>query len=111
MLTARVSRECKRSRQVVAGASDGANPTSLPTRAAMLMHSRNKLHALRSNLDHPRMEEGMKPIYRRTLFVLAIAAMPAAALAEDAFTLQQTDIFAGPSSEFPPIASLPPNTE
>jgi hypothetical protein len=52
----------------------------------------------------------MKPICRRTLFVLAIAAMPAAALAEDAFTLQQTDIFAGPSSEFPPIASLPPNT-
>ena len=53
----------------------------------------------------------MKPIYRRTLFALAIAAMPAVAFAEDAFTLQQTDIFAGPSSEFPPIASLPPNTE
>ena len=53
----------------------------------------------------------MKPICRRTLFVLAIAAMPAAALAEDAFTMQQTDIFAGPSSEFPQIASLPPNTE
>ena len=53
----------------------------------------------------------MKPICRRALFVLAIAAMPAAALAEDAFTMQQTDIFAGPSSEFPPVASLPPNTE
>jgi uncharacterized protein YraI len=53
----------------------------------------------------------MSPFCRRTFFVLAIAALPAAAFAEDAFTLQQTDIFAGPSSEFPQIASLPPNTE
>jgi len=53
----------------------------------------------------------MSPIYRRTLFVLAIAAMPAVAAAEDAFTLQHTDIFAGPSSDYPQIATLPPNTE
>ena len=53
----------------------------------------------------------MSPFCRRTFFLLAIAALPAAAFAEDAFTLQQTDIFAGPSSEFSPIASLPPNTE
>jgi|SRR5690242_19127309 len=53
----------------------------------------------------------MKPIYRRSLFVLAIAAMPAVAAAQDAFTLQPTDIFAGPSSEYPQIATLPPNTE
>ena len=53
----------------------------------------------------------MKPVYRRTLFALAIAAMPAMALAEDAFTLQPTDIYAGPSSEYPQIATLPPNTE
>jgi uncharacterized protein YraI len=53
----------------------------------------------------------MKPMYRRMLFVLAIAAMPAVAAAEDAFTLQQTDIYAGPSSDYPQIASLPPNTE
>jgi uncharacterized protein YraI len=57
------------------------------------------------------MEKSMSSFCRRTFFVLAIAALPAAAFAEDAFTLQQTDIFAGPSSEFPPIASLPPNTE
>lgn len=53
----------------------------------------------------------MRSIYRRTFFVLAIAALPAAAMAEDAFTLQTTDIYAGPSSEFPQIATLPPNTE
>jgi uncharacterized protein YraI len=56
-------------------------------------------------------EKTMKPIYRRTLFALAIAAMPAMALAGDAFTLQPTDIYAGPSSDFPQIAALPPNTE
>jgi len=53
----------------------------------------------------------MRSIYRRAFFVLAIAALPAAAVAEDAFTLQTTDIYAGPSSEFPQIATLPPNTE
>src|SRR5438552_19057365 len=80
-------------------------------RALLLIHNRNKLHHHRSKLNHPRWRKEMKPICRRALFVLAIAAMPAAALAEDAFTMQQTDIFAGPSSEFPPVASLPPNTE
>ena len=53
----------------------------------------------------------MTPIVRNTVFALAIAATPAFAWAEDAFTLQQTDLFAGPDSEFPQVASLPPNTE
>lgn len=53
----------------------------------------------------------MKSIYGRTFFALALAALPAIALAEDAFTMQQTDIYAGPSSDYPQIASLPPNTE
>jgi uncharacterized protein YraI len=53
----------------------------------------------------------MKPVYRVSLFALAVAAMPAMAFAEDAFTLQSTDIYAGPSSEFPQIATLPPSTE
>src|SRR5512142_2297969 len=53
----------------------------------------------------------MKPIYRRALFVRAIAALPGIAAAEDAFTLHPTDIYAGPDSEYPPIAQLPPNTE
>src|SRR5262249_4480622 len=88
----------------------GAPPTQAPSR--IVPHrSRNRMHAPRSNLHHPRMEEWMISIHRPTLFALAIAAMPAVALAEDAFTMQQTDIYAGPSSEFPQIASLPPNTE
>jgi uncharacterized protein YraI len=53
----------------------------------------------------------MTPIGQRTLFALAIFAMPAVALAQDAFTLQQTDIYAGPDSEYPQIASLPASTE
>lgn len=53
----------------------------------------------------------MKPIYRRALFVLAIAALPGIAAAEDAFTMHPTDIYAGPDSEYPVIAQLPPNTE
>jgi uncharacterized protein YraI len=53
----------------------------------------------------------MRSLCRRTFFALMIAAMPAIAAAEDAFTLQQTAIYAGPSSDFPQIASLPPDTE
>ena len=42
---------------------------------------------------------------------LAIAvALPFSASAEQAFTASDVDVFAGPSSEFPPIAHLPPNT-
>jgi len=53
----------------------------------------------------------MRSIYRRALFVLAIAALPGIAAAEDAFTMHPTDIYAGPDSEYPVIAQLPPNTE
>ena len=53
----------------------------------------------------------MKSMYRRTLFVLAIAALPGIAAADDAFTLRPADIYAGPDSEYPVIAQLPPNTE
>src|SRR5262249_47244939 len=50
----------------------------------------------------------MKRIVWATCFAIA-AAMPLAAAAEEAFTVQPVDVFAGPSSEFPPVAQLPPN--
>ena len=43
--------------------------------------------------------------------VAVAAAIPVAASAEEAFTVSAVDVFAGPSSEYPPIAQLPPNTE
>jgi len=43
--------------------------------------------------------------------VAVAAAIPFAASAEDAFTVGAVDVFAGPSSDYPPIAQLPPNTE
>src|SRR5262249_35280250 len=49
----------------------------------------------------------MKRIVWATCFAIA-AAMPLAAAAEEAFTVQPVDVFAGPSSEFPPVAQLPP---
>jgi len=42
-------------------------------------------------------------------FAVAVA-MPIAASAEQAFTAGPVEVFAGPSSEYPPIAQLPPNT-
>lgn len=50
----------------------------------------------------------MKRIVWAACFAIA-AAMPLAAAAEEAFTVQPVDVFAGPSSEFPPVAQLPPN--
>ena len=38
------------------------------------------------------------------------AAIPLTANAEHAFTIRVTEVFAGPSSEYPPIAQLPPST-
>ena len=38
------------------------------------------------------------------------AAFPLAAAGEQAFTVRDTDAFAGPSSDYPPIAQLAPNT-
>jgi uncharacterized protein YraI len=41
---------------------------------------------------------------------LALAVwLPLAAAAEEAFTVRDTDVFAGPSSEYPPIGQLPLN--
>lgn len=37
------------------------------------------------------------------------AAIPLAAAAETAFTVRSVDVFAGPSSEYPPISQLPPS--
>ena len=53
----------------------------------------------------------MKSIYHRAVLILAIAALPAIAAAEDAFTMNPADIYAGPDSDYPVIAQLPPNTE
>ncbi len=53
----------------------------------------------------------MRHIYRGAALALFVATLPVAALAEEAFTLRDVDVFAGPSSEFPPIAELPPGTQ
>ncbi|HTR57928.1 MAG TPA: SH3 domain-containing protein [Casimicrobiaceae bacterium] len=50
----------------------------------------------------------MKRIVWAACFAIA-AAMPLAAAAEEAFTTNAVDVFAGPSSEYPPIGQLPPN--
>ena len=53
----------------------------------------------------------MRHIYRGAALALFVATLPVAALAEEAFTLRDVDVFAGPSSEFPPVAQLPPGTQ
>jgi uncharacterized protein YraI len=50
----------------------------------------------------------MKRIVWAACFAIA-AAMPLAAAAEEAFTTNAVEVFAGPSSEYPPIGQLPPN--
>ena len=50
----------------------------------------------------------MRRIIWTACFAIA-AAMPLAAAAEEAFTIRPVDVFAGPSSEFPPVAQLPPS--
>jgi len=35
--------------------------------------------------------------------------MPLSANAENAYTLRDVQVFTGPGSEYPPVASLPPN--
>lgn len=52
----------------------------------------------------------MKHVVRRTVFALLITALPLAAVAQEAFTLRDVEVFAGPSSEYPPIAELPSGT-
>jgi uncharacterized protein YraI len=50
----------------------------------------------------------MKRACRWILFAVAMA-MPLWAAAQQAFTLRDVEVFAGPSSEYPPVATLPPN--
>lgn len=50
----------------------------------------------------------MKRIVWAACFAIA-AAMPLTAAAEEAFTTNAVDVFAGPSGEYPPIGQLPPN--
>jgi uncharacterized protein YraI len=56
------------------------------------------------------MEDLMKHAYQRIVFALLIAAAPLAVAAQEAFTVRDVDVFAGPSSEYPPVAALPPGT-
>src|SRR6266700_6683658 len=64
-----------------------------------------------SKFDEHSTEDPMRHIYRGAALALFVATLPVAALAEEAFTLRDVDVFAGPSSEFPPIAELPPGTQ
>ena len=50
----------------------------------------------------------MRRIICAACFAIA-AAIPLAAAAEEAFTVRTVDVFAGPSSEYPPISQLPPS--
>jgi uncharacterized protein YraI len=52
----------------------------------------------------------MKHACQRVVFALLIASVPLVAAAQEAFTLRDVDVFAGPSSEYPPVATLPPGT-
>jgi uncharacterized protein YraI len=52
----------------------------------------------------------MKHLYQRIVFAFLIAAIPLAVAAQEAFTMRDVDVFAGPSSEYPPVATLPPGT-
>src|SRR5438046_2265725 len=51
----------------------------------------------------------MKRIYACVLFAL-VFAIPLSAAAQEAITLRDVDVYAGPSSEFPPVARLAPNS-
>jgi uncharacterized protein YraI len=51
----------------------------------------------------------MKARYCMAACVALAAWLPLAAAAEEAFTARDTDVFAGPSSEYPPIGELPVN--
>jgi uncharacterized protein YraI len=52
----------------------------------------------------------MRHMVRGMVFALFFATLPLAAAAQQAFTLRDVDVFAGPSSEYPQIAELPPGT-
>jgi uncharacterized protein YraI len=57
------------------------------------------------------MEDPMRHIYQRVALALLVATLPLAAIAQEAFTLRDVDVFAGPSSEYPPVAQLPPGAQ
>jgi uncharacterized protein YraI len=52
----------------------------------------------------------MRQASSRILFALAVLAIPLSASADNAFTLRDAEVFTGPGSEYPPVATLPPNT-
>ncbi len=52
----------------------------------------------------------MMHMFRRIVFALFVATLPLAAVAQQVFTLRDVDVFAGPSSEYPPVAELAPGT-
>src|SRR5439155_18222658 len=66
--------------------------------------------ARQSNLDVHATEGSMKQASSRILFALAVAAIPLSASADNAFTLRDVEVYTGPGSEYPPVATLPPNT-
>src|SRR5439155_3883931 len=55
-------------------------------------------------------EGSMKQATSRILFALAVAAIPLSASADNAFTMRDVEVYTGPGSEYPPVATLPPNT-
>lgn len=50
----------------------------------------------------------MRHAYRWVL-IAALMALPLAAAAQQAFTIRAVEVFAGPSSQYPLVATLPPN--
>jgi len=61
-------------------------------------------------LTNNAMEDSMMHMFRRIVFALFVATLPLAAVAQQVFTLRDVDVFAGPSSEYPPVAELAPGT-
>ena len=52
----------------------------------------------------------MKRAFSMIAFAALAGAWPLAASADNAFTLRDVEIYTGPGSEYPPVASLAPNT-
>jgi uncharacterized protein YraI len=82
-----------------------------PTVQTSLEPRRNHAKARHSKFDEHPMEDPMRHIYRRVALALFVATLPLPAIAQEAFTLRDVDVFAGPSSEYPPVAELPPGTQ
>ena len=52
----------------------------------------------------------MKRAFSMIAFAALAGAWPLAASADNAFTLRDVEVYTGPGSEYPPVASLAPNT-